>query len=109
MHALRLCLLLLQRVLLHPCQELLSAARQADVLDPHVDPLLHVPVADFLVDDHADGAACHVVDHAGFAVVHFVGHSFLYGAIGFDIDDVSDSGGGVSLHASEGERRVTNL
>jgi hypothetical protein len=99
--AIRLSLPLLLRIALHSREELLSAARQADVLDSDVDALLHVAVADLLVDDHADCAAGHVVDDARLAVVHFVGHALLDGAVGFDVDDVSDSVGG-GQYAGEG-------
>ena len=49
------------------------------MFDADVDSLLHVAVADFLVDDDADGGAGHVVDDAGFAVVDFVGHLEFWG------------------------------
>ena len=89
--AVRLSLLLLLGILLHASQELFSASRQADVLDSNVHALLQVSIADLLVDDHAHCASCDVVDDAGLAVVDFVRHAFLDGAVGFDVDDVSDS------------------
>ena len=84
-------LFLLPRILLDPGDELVSRPRVRDVLDPDVDALLDVSVADSLVDNHADGGLGDVVDHAGFAVVDFVGHAFLHCAVDFDVDDVSDS------------------
>ena len=45
------------------------------MFDPHVDALLHVPVADLLVENDTDGGLGYVVDDAGLAVVDFVGHA----------------------------------
>ena len=61
------------------------------MLDPDIDTLLDIAVADSLVDYDANGRFSNIIDDAGFAVVDFVGHAFLDGAIGFDVDDVSDS------------------
>ena len=61
------------------------------MLDSDVHALLHVSVADLFVDDHADGASCDVVDDASLAMVDFVRHAFLDSAVGFDVDDISDS------------------
>ena len=88
-------LLLLPRILLHPRQELLSRPRVVHVLRPYVHPLLHVSVADTLVDDDADGGFGDVVDHPGLAVVDFMRHALLHRAVGFDVYDVADSVGGL--------------
>ena len=61
------------------------------MFDSDVDALLDVAVTHFLVDDDADSGAGDVVDDAGLAMVHFVGHAFLDGTVGFDIDNVTDS------------------
>lgn len=63
------------------------------MLDAHVDALLHELVADTLVHDDADGGLGHVVDDARLAVVDLVGHALLHGAVGDDIDNVTDTAG----------------
>lgn len=62
------------------------------MLDAHIDALFDVSVTDSLVDYDADSGFGYVVDDSGFAMVDFVGHAFLDGAVGFHVDDVSDSG-----------------
>lgn len=86
-----LCLALLLCVLLNPVQELLSRSRQVDVLDTDVDALLYVAISHFLVDYDADSSAGDIVYDAGLPVVDFVGHAFLHGAVGFDVDDITNS------------------
>ena len=51
-------------VALHTVEELLPALRVPDVLNPEVDTLLDVTVADNLVDDDSDSAGGNVVDDA---------------------------------------------
>ena len=41
-----------------------------------IDSLLHVSVADFLVNDDSDGGSCHIIDDAGLAVVDLEWHLF---------------------------------
>lgn len=60
------------------------------MFDSDVDSLLEITVADFLVDDNADGGFCDVVDDSGFPVVDFEWHTLLDGTVYFDVDDVSD-------------------
>jgi hypothetical protein len=73
--------------------EFFSGARVVDVLDTDVDALLHVAVADLLVEDDADGRLGHVVDDARLAVVDFVHHTLLHGAVVLDVHDVADTVG----------------
>ena len=62
------------------------------MLDADIDSLFDVSITDPLVDDDADGRFGNIVNDTSFAMVDFVGHAFLDGSIGFDVDDVSDSG-----------------
>jgi hypothetical protein len=88
--AVRLRILPSLGVALDAVDELLAGARVRDVLEADVDALLQVAVADFLVDDHADGGLGHVVHDAGLAVVDFVGHALLLRTVVLDVHDVAD-------------------
>jgi len=46
------------------------------VLDPDVDSLLEVAVADLLMADNADGRFCDVVYDASLAVIDLVRHAY---------------------------------
>ena len=61
------------------------------MLDPNIDTLLDVAVADFLVDDYTNGGTGDVVNYSGLAMIDFVGHALLNSTIGFDVDDITDS------------------
>lgn len=45
------------------------------MLDPDVDSLLDVPIADSFVDDDPDRGLGNVIDDSSFAVVDFVRHA----------------------------------
>jgi hypothetical protein len=62
-------------VILYAAQELFSAARVLDVLDPDVDSLLEVAVANLLMADDADCGLCNVVYDARLAVIDLVRHA----------------------------------
>ena len=62
------------------------------MLDADIDALFDISIANSFVYYDADGGFCDVVNHTGFAMIDFVGHAFLDGSVGFNVDDVSDSG-----------------
>ena len=64
--AFELRLLLLLVIVLDAMQESLVTAGLAHVLDPHVDPLPKLAIANDLGNLDAEGIAIHVEDNAGF-------------------------------------------
>lgn len=77
MEALLLGLALLNGVLLDTVEEVFTGARVRNVLDADVDALLHVAVADPLVQKDTDGRLGHVVDNTSPAVVELVRHAVI--------------------------------
>jgi hypothetical protein len=55
--------------LLDTADELLSRARQGNVLNTKVDTLLDVAVLNLLVDDNTNCTLCDIVDNPSFAVI----------------------------------------
>ena len=70
--AFELRLLLLLVIVLDAMQESLVTAGLAHVLDPHVDPLPKLAIANDLGNLDAEGIAIHVEDNAGSAMVQGV-------------------------------------
>lgn len=56
-------------VALNAVEELLTALRVPDVLNTDVHSLLHITVADDLIDNHADGSGSDVVDNTSPAAL----------------------------------------
>lgn len=89
--ALLLGLTLLDGVLLHTVQKLVSGPGVRDVFDTDVNALLDVAVADTLVDNDTDRGFGYIINHARLAVVDLVGHTLLHSTVDFDIDNVTNT------------------
>jgi len=89
--ALLLCLTLLDGVLLHTVQKLVSGSGVRDVFDPDVNALLDIAVADTPVDNDTDRGFGYVINHARLAVVDLVGHTLLHSTVDLDIDNVTNT------------------
>ena len=70
-------LLLFLVVFLDSLHEVLTAARQADVLDSGMESLLDFTVSNDLVEDDADRSGVDVEDPTSSTVVRVVGHSLM--------------------------------
>jgi hypothetical protein len=60
------------------------------MLNTDMQPLLNVPIANDLVDHHADRALGDVEDDARLAVVEFIGQALLLCRISNNVNNVSD-------------------
>jgi len=76
-------------VLLNATQEFLTALGGADVLRAQMKALLHLAVADDLVDLHTDGVLGDVENDTSAAVVVGIRHTLLDGGIADDVNVVA--------------------
>jgi hypothetical protein len=70
-------------------QEVLTTLAWGDMLNTDIDALLHVSMANSLVDDDAKGSLGDIKDDARLAMVEFVGHAAMNSAIGLDVDVIA--------------------
>lgn len=75
---------LLDGVLLHTVQKLVSGPGVRDVFDTDVNALLDVAVANTLVDNNTDRGFGYVINHTRLAVVDLIGHSITFLACNLD-------------------------
>merc|ERR1711970_1204967 len=89
-HTASLRLSLLNFVLFHTSQEIISAFGMFHMLDSKVDSLGNDAVSQLLVDDHSNSSSCHIEDSSCFAMVIFVRHSFMDCPIALDINNITN-------------------
>lgn len=76
-------------VLLDAVDEVLAALGVADMLDAEMEALLHLAVADDLVDLNTDGVLGNVENDTSAAMVVRIRHTLLDGGIGDDVDVIT--------------------